>query len=94
MPQYEETTVWMRKDAKQVLDELCEFHDMKIVDLLALLVYSFSISSPVSREALLDIGERIQFCIANGMPLEFDESLNIPEQFTKFIMEKGNDRPT
>ena len=91
MSNYDETTVWMRKDAKQVLDKLCEYHDIKLVDMLALMVYSFSLPTPVMREALLEIGERVQYAIAQGMPVQFEDSLVILEQYQKFILSKDDE---
>lgn len=87
---YGYTTIGVQPEYRTLLNEIGAYHGLPISQLFPMLVTAYAFMQPEGREAILDIGSKIVAHINAGMPIAFNDSLEVSELCIKAISDVEN----
>ena len=88
---YGYTTIGVKPEYRNLLNEVTDYHGLTVSKLLPMLITAYAFMQPEGREAILDIGSKIVAHINAGMPIIFDDSLEVSEACLKGIIDVKTD---
>ncbi len=79
MSRYDYTTIGISPPYRDLINELADYHGLKTLEFVPLLILAYATMSPEGRETILDMGSTIIKHHTSGMGLVFGDSLELSE---------------
>ena len=85
MSDYGYTTIGILPQYRDLINEIADYHGLKIIEFVPLLILAYSLLNTEEREVMLGIGSVILEHHNKGMVLEFNDYLEVSEDCAKVL---------